>query len=150
MRTVWIFGLSLLCLSGCGGGGVKLQPISGKVTLAGKPVGYGTIEFVPDAAKGNKGPAGSAEIVNGEYNTRNANGKGVIEGAHLVRITGYNQKPVGSEDETVPSKAEPPLFIGYTVNVDKLTSPQDFDVPESARGFDLYKSEEKRRRANDP
>ena len=137
-------------LAGCGGNpGPKLTHVTGKVTLSGAPVPYGTIEFVPDPAKGGKGPAGTAEIINGEFSTKNANGRGVIAGAHLVRITGYQSKPVSSDDETVPSTSEP-LFTGYTVNVDSLPAEKNFDLPEAARGFDLYKNTAPTRKANDP
>lgn len=139
-----------LVLTGCGGDtGPKLTHVTGKVTLNGAPVPYGSIEFVPDPAKGGKGPAGAAEIINGEFSTKKPNGRGVIAGAHLVRITGYQSKPVVSEDETKPSTVEP-LFTGYTVNVDSLPAEKNFDLPEAARGFDLYKNSNSARKANDP
>ncbi len=152
MRMFLTLGMVSLSLNlvGCGGDGLRLQTVSGKATLAGQPIVYGSIEFVPDGTKGTKGPAGSAEIINGEYSTSKPNGQGVVQGPHLVRITAYSEKPVGSTDETVASTSKPPLFIGYTINVDGFTSPQNFDVPESARGFDLYKSTVNRPRANDP
>ncbi|MDP1796185.1 MAG: hypothetical protein Q8K78_01825 [Planctomycetaceae bacterium] len=136
--------------AGCGGSGLKLQQIAGKVTFAGKPIAYGTIDFVPDSARGTKGPAGTAEIINGEFNTRKQNGRGVVAGPHVVRITGYEEKPVGSADETVASTSKPPLFIGYTVNVDGFLAEQNFDVPESARGTDIYKTKPNQPKPNDP
>lgn len=137
-------------LTGCGGdSGPKLTHVTGKVTLSGSPVPYGTIEFVPDPEKGGKGPAGTAEIINGEFSTSKPNGRGVIAGAHLVRITGYKEKPVPSNDETKPSTVEP-LFSGYTVNVDSLPAEKNFELPEAARGFDLYKNTAPTRKANDP
>jgi hypothetical protein len=143
--------LSLIfILSGCGGAsGPKLTHVSGKVTLGGAPVPYGSIEFVPDQTKGTKGPAGAAEIINGEFSTRKLNGRGVIAGPHLVRLTGYNEKPVASTDETKPSTSEP-LFNGYTINIDSLPAEKNFEIPESARGFDLHKASDSRRKANDP
>lgn len=139
-ETSVLLSAVLLLTSGCGGGGIKLQHVSGKATFAGKPIAYGTIEFVPDATRGTKGPAGTAEIINGEYSTRKANGRGVIAGPHVVRITGYEEKPVGSNDETVASTVKPPLFVGYTVNVDGFLVEHNFEIPESAKGTDIYKS----------
>ncbi len=148
--VMFLVGTSSCMASGCGGSGLKLQQVSGKATFAGKPIAYGTIDFVPDTARDTKGPAGAAEIINGEFDTRKQNGRGVIAGPHIVRITGYAEKPVGSADETVASTSKPPLFIGYTVNVDGFLAQQDFDVPESARGFDIFKQAIKKPAANDP
>lgn len=142
--------LAVLSLLGCGGSGLKLQDVKGKVTFAGKPIAYGTLEFIPDTARGNKGPAGNAEIVNGEYSTRNVGGRGVVTGPHVVRITGYEEKPVGSKDETVPSTSKPPLFSGYSVNVDGFLAEQNFDVPESAKGTDIFKPQQNLPKRNDP
>lgn len=141
---------AVLITTGCGGSGIKLQQVSGKATFAGKPIPYGTIDFVPDPTRGTKGPAGTAEIINGEYSTRRENGRGVVDGPHVVRITGYEEKPVGSSDETVPSTGKPPLFIGYSVNVDGFLAEHNFDVPESAKGTDIYKSQANQPKANDP
>ncbi len=148
--VMFLLGASVCMVSGCGGSGLKLQPVSGKVTFAGKPVAYGTIDFVPDTARGTKGPAGTAEIINGVFDTRKQNGRGVIAGPHIVRITGYEEKPVGSTDETVASTSKPPLFIGYTVNVDGFLAEHNFDVPESAKGTDIYKTKLNQPKANDP
>lgn len=141
--------VTTLALVGCGGG-LKLQEVSGKASFAGKPIAYGSLEFIPDGTKGTKGPPGSAVIINGEYDTRKEGGRGVVPGPHLVRVTAYEEKPVGSTDETVPSTSKPPLLSGYTINVDGFTAEQNFDVPESAKGFDLFKPTVNRPKANDP
>jgi hypothetical protein len=44
-------GCGLLTLPGCGG--LKLYPVSGGVTLDGKPLSQCTVCFNPDASKGN-------------------------------------------------------------------------------------------------
>jgi hypothetical protein len=41
----------LFALAGCGG--LKLVPVSGKVTLGDKPLKGGGVCFIPDASKGN-------------------------------------------------------------------------------------------------
>jgi hypothetical protein len=52
-RLAWglVCSLSVLSLVGCGG--IKRVPVSGKVTLDGKPLEHGMVSFVPDASKGN-------------------------------------------------------------------------------------------------
>lgn len=149
-RFLTLLSSSVLTIAAVGcGGGDNLQQVSGKAMFAGKPIVYGTIEFVPDVSKGGKGSQGSAEIVNGEYDTRKAGSRGVAAGPQVVRISAYEEKPNFSTDETVPSESKP-LFIGYSVNVDKLTANHDFDVPESAKNFNLFKTQTNRPRANDP
>jgi len=113
--------VALACgsLLGCGGG-TKLNRVSGRVTFNGQPVPAGKIYFTPDAAKGNSGPAGFADIKDGAYDTSAAGGQGVAPGPVAVRIEG-----------TDGSKA---LFVGYQTSVElpQGSSTQDFEVPSSA------------------
>lgn len=142
--------LGLLSVAGCAGSELALENLHGKATFAGDPIVYGSIEFVPDSEKGHKGPAGAAEIVEGTYDTRKG-GRGVVSGPHKVRITAYQEKPPPDhQDETVPSTAKPPLFAGYTIEAELSGGQKDFDVPESAKGFDIYKSAAPQRSANEP
>ena len=46
-----LFVLGLLSSAGCGG--LKLYPVSGAVTLDGKPLSQTTVAFNPDTSKGN-------------------------------------------------------------------------------------------------
>jgi hypothetical protein len=46
-----LWGCGVLSLPGCGG--LKLYPVSGTVTLDGKPLSQCTVSFNPDASKGN-------------------------------------------------------------------------------------------------
>ena len=141
----------LLQTSGCGSGDeIQLTDVAGNVTFAGQPVVYGNIEFAPDTGKQHSGPAGTAEIVNGQYDTAQA-GRGVVPGSHLVRITAYEDRPApGPDDETLPSDAKPPLFSGYTIEADVSGPAHDFEVPESARGFDIFKSQQSVQPGNAP
>jgi len=142
-------GALILVTLGCSGG-LKLQDVTGKATYAGKPIPYGTIEFIPDVARGNQGAPGSAEIIDGQFSTRKQNGRGVVTGPHVVRITAYEEKPMGSKDETVSSTGKPPLFSGYTVNVDGFLAEHNFEVPESAKGTDIFKPQPNLPKRNDP
>ncbi|MDX1968656.1 MAG: hypothetical protein SFV23_15870 [Planctomycetaceae bacterium] len=142
--------IAIACQAGCGSGGVKLAQLNGKVTFAGQPLKFGQIDLIPNAAVDHKGPAGGAEVVDGVYSTSLAGGNGFTPGPHLVRITGYEERPQGSEDETQTIQQKPPLFVGYTIEVTLEAGTKDFDVPESARGFDLMKPSNTKSRRNDP
>ena len=127
-----------------------MEDLHGKATFAGKPIAYGSIDFTPDAAKEHKGPAGSAEIVDGQYSTRET-GRGIVPGPHQVRITAYEVKPPpANPDETVPSDAKPPIFTGYTIAAELAAGEKDFDVPESAKGFNIFKDPAATPSANAP
>ena len=118
-----------LFVSGCGGqGGPDRQRVSGKITFGGKPVPGGQIIFEPDGIVGNRGPQGSAQIVDGHYETGKS---GPVGGAQVARITGLDSKPGGAV-------APRPLFNPYEFKVDlgKGTTTKDFDVPaEAAKGL---------------
>ena len=135
----FLASLALLSsLAGCGDG-VHLEDLSGTATFGGKPIAYGQINFVPDTAKNHSGPAGTAEIIDGHYDTA-LGGKGVVPGPHLVRISAYEERPSESGDnELLPSTAKPPLFSGYPLEMELSGGTQDFEVPPSAKGFDMFK-----------
>lgn len=117
--------LAAICLgcglSGCGGSGDSIQrfDVSGAVTFDSQPVASGTVLFEPDAGKGNRGPAGFAQIREGKFDTA-LGGTGVVGGPHVVRISGGDKTATFSE---------------YVVNVDlpRQRSTKDFDVPASAK-----------------
>jgi len=67
-----LYACGLLALAGCGGGGLKLVPVSGTVTLNGKPLSQCTVTFIADASKGNKVAASLIGRLNaqGEFTLR--------------------------------------------------------------------------------
>ena len=142
----------LLCplsLAGCGGSsGVERTDLKGKATFAGKPIVYGQIDFLPDTGKSHKGPQGSAEIVNGEYDTSKT-GAGVLPGPHKVQLTAYESRPASSTDETVTTKAAP-LFVAYELTADVKGPEYNVDVPAEAKGFDASKPQKGARPVNVP
>ena len=115
---VWV----VLCFAVLVGCGPKSVEISGTVKFDGKPVPRGRIFFNPDAAKGNEGTQGFAEIRDGIYDTR-LKGQGAWGGPTIVVIKGND----GSENFR-------PLFLEYQEAVDlpKETCVRDFNVPASA------------------
>jgi hypothetical protein len=69
----------------------KLYDVSGTVTFDGKPIPKGLIFFDPDATKGETGPQGFANIIDGKFNTT-PEGKGVRGGSYVVRVNGFDGK----------------------------------------------------------
>lgn len=125
---------SLLCLVllGCGGGdGVNRVHVSGTATFDGQPIVYGHVNFMPDA--GHTAPPGFAEIIDGKYDTAEVNGRGIVEGPHLVRVTAYpSALPETGEDETAETEEVPPLFVNYELKVDLKAPSYGIDVPAEA------------------
>jgi hypothetical protein len=133
-------------LPGCGGDDAGRHDISGTAAFDGKPIVYGHLEFIPDRAQENEGPAGYATITDGKFNTADG-GRGVVEGPHQVRVTAYESRPAAdaaTADEIAQSEADQPqpLFSGYTLSADLSEATHEFNVPADAAGFDLFKSTE--------
>jgi len=79
------------CLAaGCGGPNVV--PVSGRVTLDGKPVSGVHVGFQPVASAGNKNPGGGSYAItdaDGRFTLRlvEGGGSGAVVGKHRVEIT---------------------------------------------------------------
>jgi hypothetical protein len=78
-----------LCCAGCGGG-PKYVPVSGVVTLDGKPGADLVVLFLPQASEGNQNPGrGSSAYTgkDGRYQLKTMDGdEGAVVGKHLVQI----------------------------------------------------------------
>lgn len=111
--------LITLAAAGCGDSGVKRHDLYGEVTFKGEPVPFGSIAFRPDRSKGGSGPSGFAQIIEGEYSTRQS-GKGSVSGPVIVMIEGQvANKPLS-----------PALFPAYKTNIDvSAGSEVNFEVP---------------------
>lgn len=137
-------------LIGCGGPSNTAKPVAGTITFDGKPIVYGQIEFIPNANQNHSGPAGSAEIVDGKFDTK-VGGQGIHYGPHQVRVTAYESRPPATNnDETVTVDSPPPLFVGFTVPMDIKSPEVTITVPLDAKGFNLFEEAKPTRRANDP
>ncbi len=123
--------LATTVLAGCGSG-PKLYHVSGRLTLDGQPIPAGYVYFEPDAAKGNDGTGGFAEVKDGRYDTRNR-GKGVIGGPHHVRLAGFDGKPRFVGRAFMPFGDT--IFADYTLAIDlpREDTTRDFNVPAKAR-----------------
>jgi hypothetical protein len=94
----------LLLMAGCG---PAIAPVSGKVTLDGKPLGNATVTFMPDSDAKNPGPGSQAKTdAEGKYTLQLLTGeRGAILGKHVVSITAYE-----GDDGSVPSSAPTSVF----------------------------------------
>ena len=101
-----VFALMFVCaalgLAGCGGTGDGLVPVSGTVTVDGKPGEGAAVAFVPkDGTPGNGGSA--LADASGKYEITTPQGKkGLAPGAYKVTVS-YRRNPDGSApDPNVP------------------------------------------------
>jgi hypothetical protein len=125
--TLWC-GLVCLFCSGCGKAseGPTRYRLTGAALFDGQPIPYGSILLEPDRSRGNQGPAGMADIRQGEYQMRE--GRGHVGGAHVITILATNGKrPTNPDEDTT-------LFLPYKIHLDLPAedSRHDFDVPRSA------------------
>jgi len=84
-KSLVLFAFALAgCVLGCGSGQRETTPVSGKVTLAGKPLTTGRIMFWPD----DGGPTAASSIgSDGSYClTTYREGDGAVLGAHKVTV----------------------------------------------------------------
>lgn len=96
------------------------------IVTADAVIRAGTITFTPDAAQGNSGPQGFAEIQQGRFDTSAGEGRGIIGGPHLISIRGYDGQNISGTDIHGA-----PLFPEYqtTQNLPRDGGTVDFDVP---------------------
>lgn len=102
----WLLALAAgwLLLPGCGDTDYELAPVSGKVTLDGKPLAEAKVSFQPESQSGQPNPGP------GSYGTTDADGRytlrtiepdadGAVVGQHKVRLTG-KMPPQDPADDT--------------------------------------------------
>lgn len=128
----WTAIAVLVIVCGCGDGRVE---VTGRVTLDGKPIEAGSIEFVP--VKG-AGPTAGAVIADGRYTMLAATGK------KRVRIVGYRKvgthhaiagdpnSPIVAKNESIlPAKFNARTQL--TATIDGSTSDLNFELRLDAR-----------------
>ncbi len=104
---------------GCGPEDPRGKHVRGSVTFKGAPVPAGDIQFLPKP--GNTGPAGSAKIIDGKFDTAAVGGKGTVGGPHQVIINGFD----GQADPDAELPLGKPIFKDFKV---------DFDIPTEGEG----------------
>src|SRR5262245_53888484 len=124
----WVFGLAVVSVLGCAP--AKYAPVSGKVTLNGKPLANATVSFQPIATKGTMeagvGSLGKTDA-EGKFTLKLPTGEnGAVVGKHRVSISVLNPQ-IGEADQRPPRGGWPladKLPSRYNSET-KLT----FDVP---------------------
>src|SRR5258708_3597923 len=110
MRSRLLIGVALLLALGCGPG-KKFVPVSGKVTLNGKPLVNAMVSFQPIAAKGSvEAGVGSQAKTNeqGEFTLKASTGElGALVGKHQVIIS--SASPQTGDDDARPPRGGWPL-----------------------------------------
>jgi hypothetical protein len=122
--------LVTMLFAGCGNSTAPQEyHLSGSATFAGKPILAGNILLVPDASKGNRGPAGFATIRDGKFDTR-IDGRGTVGGPHRVEIS-PPPLDVGELSASQTAPLAKPLFREYVTDVDlpRQDTTHDFAVP---------------------
>lgn len=96
--------LAMPTFFGCGKPGLELIPITGVVTLDGKPVQGAAVVF---QFQGSGPPARGVTDQNGQFQltTKKAN-DGVVAGLHTVTVLGYLDTPISSSDSPPDSDPE--------------------------------------------
>jgi hypothetical protein len=118
---------------GCGGGGPTYAPVSGTVTLDGKPYGDAVVVFLPKATPGNPNPGRSSAGETdgkGKFELKTDDLKrGAVVGKHLVKIS--TRGPVMQFDPATGSPDNAPANVKRDLIPAEWNtmSNKEFDVP---------------------
>ena len=138
MKRTLLFGFLLLLVTSCGGGGPDLAPVSGKITLDGKPLADATVGFYPLGEHGDVMSSGRTNS-NGEYTLKTVKTMqtGAVVGKHRVSIT-LEPDLTGSDAPADKVKAGRPPRL--PARYQGLESELTCDVPSGGKtdaNFDL-------------
>ena len=138
MHTRFLFVLLLATALGCGGGR-KVAPVSGKVTMNGQPLVGAMISFQPDVDSYEDAPGSTGKTNDkGEYALMTSTGEsGARVGKHKVLINLWSTKPGGKDAPT--ERGGPPLEDKVPRRYNDATE-LTFTVPSSGSSkadFDL-------------
>ena|SRR3990170_2915625 len=124
-RWCLLVGFVSVAAAGCGHR-ADLPPtakVSGTVRLDGQPLPRGTVQFVPDAAKGTEGPPGVGYIEeNGDYEIITAGVKGAVVGHHKIGVKAeeeYDQTAISMGPSLIPRRYNNPETSDLAAEVKK-------------------------------
>lgn len=133
-----LFAIVVSCgLAGCGKETNRL-PLAGSVSWQGRPLGKGSILFVP--TQNHRGPKVGAPIVEGKYQIEKA--RGATPGTYRVEVRADSgEYPHAPTDRTWPKPPAPQMVIPAEYNrqskLSVVVSPDqtrfDFDLPLPAQ-----------------
>jgi hypothetical protein len=132
-------GLCALLICGCGGGNEReVAPVSGVVTIDGKPLDHGTVMFVPSVGQSAKGiinPDGSYVM------TTYSNGDGAPVGENRVMVDAAIRGKGSKDDLLGMAIIESPIPREYAdVGLSKLVfnveadADNKYDIALSSKG----------------
>ena len=135
--VAWSAWLPCLVVAGCGGG-PDLPPmanVTGTVTLDGKPLPRGSVQFAPDPTSLPKGAKAATAVglidAEGHYTLKTAGVEGAIVGRHQVSVEA-RQEPKNEMDtwppSLIPEKYNTQQTSGLTFEV-KAGEDNVIDIP---------------------
>lgn len=136
MRASFLLVILLPPLAGCGGDPYKVAPISGTVTLNGKPLANASVTFAPVATGGTIEPgpssAGTTDA-DGRFTLEliGKDGRGAVIGKHKVRISIREDADPANDDpvkvQQLPMKYNAKTTLEFDVPADG-TDKADFNL----------------------
>ena len=131
MRARLLLGFALVLGLGCGSG--KFAPVSGTVTMNGKPLAGALVIFSPIAKEGSidAGPGSSGKTNDkGEYTLTSDTGRtGALVGKHRVSVSLMNPGTGESDDRRRPGQLVNQVPVRYNGKTE-LT----YEVPAGGTG----------------
>jgi hypothetical protein len=96
--------------------------VSGTVTIDGKPLPRGTVQFVPDPSQSDRQPSGVGEIdENGRYEIRTAGERGAVVGTHMVGVEAREEVDLNETSwapSLIPERYNDPCTSGLVFEVE--------------------------------
>ncbi len=115
MRILIPAGFLAFCVVGCGGDtGPALVPVTGNVTLNGKPLEGALVRFTPDASNKEGRPAEDMTGPQGNYKANTGGRSGVVPGKYKVSITKAPSSP-GAGGAAAEAHKDDPFMANLTV-----------------------------------
>jgi hypothetical protein len=127
-RIVWFFLGSLVVtavLSGCGDGRPRRVPVSGRVTIDGRPLTKGAVRLIPENAR----PATGELDSEGRYTlTTFEPGDGVVMGPCKVAVIASEMVSSNAQRWHAPKRYADAEHSGLTADVAEATDSLDFEL----------------------
>lgn len=96
------FIVAIAALSGCGSEGPSLVPVSGTVTINGRPLDGAQIEFLPeDQGPAGGRPGGAKTAADGRYTATTDGRWGLVPGKYRAVVSKVNDALLSQVPETI-------------------------------------------------